>query len=636
MKTFSLRALVVAAGAAALAGAAASASAFEWQVVINNGDYMPTEECVDGVPVDEDAKCRHFNSYNQPSVSINRVVVIRARSKGGGGGGHGGGEGEGGSGGDGSGGGHSGGEPGGHGNQPVHSIYTRDMALEGSPVVKILDRKTEVPQPNNIRRPPETSPNSGPLTAFVETPSFPRIDMWTDTMATRGNHQPVWKVLDEYDEILEQLGTTGIYTNPFTDSSGERQLITGASKLGGETEIEGAEPIQEFPFFQVPEAPGTPFDVFPGAPAVTDGATIVFKGNYTDEEGVGKTGVYYRDLTDEPIPLDDGTELEPAGGTNHVLLIANNTDTHIPGTETVFGSTAPPSAAGREAVFAGFDIEEAPTLGGIYVAPLGQSEPPLTTLVGIGGQVPGEPKGVLFDRLGEGVSFDGRFVAFWGAWGSDTDTKTLILQCREEGNADRVAFCKQEYPAGFETTVPLHQGIFVVDTWLPAANPGRIRAVAKTPTDFDDFVYWNFSGLVPGTGGSDEDGEPARWRSASFVAVSGLVDGNHNDAKYHAAFKARTGDVVDGAYVDPVDGIYLRQGPGVSPIATLIETVMDGTLIDPEAVYADEETGDEMVLPVTEMGIERDGFRGSSLAINASMGTEETGWAGIYLTEIPE
>ena len=34
------------------------------------------------------------------------------------------------------------------------------------------------------------------------------------------------------------------------------------------------------------------------------------------------------------------------------------------------------------------------------------------------------------------------------------------------------------------------------------------------------------------------------------------------------------------------------------------------------------------------MGIERDGFRGNSLAINASMGTEEAGWAGIYLTEV--
>jgi hypothetical protein len=52
---------------------------------------------------------------------------------------------------------------------------------------------------------------------------------------------------------------------------------------------------------------------------------------------------------------------------------------------------------------------------------------------------------------------------------------------------------------------------------------------------------------------------------------------------------------------------------------------MDGTLIDPAAVD----------LPVTEMGIERDGFRGNSLVINVSMGTEVAGWAGIYLTAVP-
>ncbi len=79
---------------------------------------------------------------------------------------------------------------------------------------------------------------------------------------------------------------------------------------------------------------------------------------------------------------------QPAA-TSPVVLIANNTDTLIPGTDTVFGSTSPPSAANGQVVFAGFDNEEAPTLGGIYLAPL-QSEPPLTTLVSIGEQVPGE------------------------------------------------------------------------------------------------------------------------------------------------------------------------------------------------------------------------------------------------------
>ncbi len=70
--------------------------------------------------------------------------------------------------------------------------------------------------------------------------------------------------------------------------------------------------------------------------------------------------MYYRELwTDSQRPV----------ATSPVVLIANS-DTLIPGTNTVFGSTAPPSAADRRVVFAGFDNEESPTLGGIYLAPL--------------------------------------------------------------------------------------------------------------------------------------------------------------------------------------------------------------------------------------------------------------------------
>jgi hypothetical protein len=213
----------------------------------------------------------------------------------------------------------------------------------------------------------------------------------------------------------------------------------------------------------------------------------------------------------------------------------------------------------------------------------------------------------------------------------------LVLQCREEGNTDRVDFCKDQHPDGFTTTVRVHQGIFVHDI-----NNGNTSVVAKTPMDFDDFVYWNFSGRTPGTGEGDDDGELARWRSASFVAVSGLVDGGLTDATFHAALKARTGDVVDGAYVNPVDGIYLRKGPGQSQILTVVETGMDGSLIDPEAVFDDDEdpATPPVALPVTEMGIERDGFRGNSLAVTASMGiegaSEEEGMAGVYVTSVPK
>jgi hypothetical protein len=134
------------------------------------------------------------------------------------------------------------------------------------------------------------------------------------------------------------------------------------------------------------------------------------------------------------------------------------------------------------------------------------------------------------------------------------------------------------------------------------------------------------------TGHSEDDSEPARWRSAAFLATSGLVDHRHSDAVFHAVFKARTGRIVGGAYSDPVDGLYLRTGPGASRIAALVKTGTDATLIDPAGIEAI--TG--APLTITDMGVERDGFRGRWLAINVRMGTEDSGWAGIYLTEMPE
>lgn len=557
MSTKSLQATLLVLGAAAIC---AAAPPFDWQVVVNNGVTVPGDT-------------RTFNSFNQPSVNIDRLVVFRGRSKGGKGTG-----------------------------EPAHGVFTRDMA-HGTPLVTLFDRTTKVPNPNNL----------GAM--FIEPPSIPRIDMRSNTVASRGIHQPTWQYLLP-DGTDTRVGTTGIYTNPFGG------LIAGASNAGNAPDLG---------FFGVPGHPGVKFDMFPGAPAVTNGATLVFKGNFTlpdpndSTKTISKTGVYFRNLRNEAIPLSNGESLPGSGGTRPVVRIAD-TDTLIPGTKVPFGSTAPPSAAGYLAVFAGFDNEANPTKGGIYLAPILWANPPIVPLVKIGGQVPGEAKGVVFNRLGEGVSFDGRFVAFWGAWG--TETRTLVLQCPTDGNKALLDYCRTTYPDGFTTSVPVHQGIFVHDILL-----GTTRIVAKTPTDYDDFVYWNFSGLVPGTGESDETGEPARWRSASFVAVSGLVDGSLLDRNFHVAFKARKGAVVDGAYQSPVDGLYLRKGPGADqPFATLVESGMDGSLIDPAAVdpltYAP--------LPVTAMGLERDGFRGKGLAVTVSMATEAAGWAGVYLTLVPD
>lgn len=510
---------------------------FSWSTVVNNNDRMPGA-----------AEGRTFNSYNQPSVNEKGVVVIRARSRGG--------------------------PPLG---PATHGIYSRNMERAGKPIIRILDQTTKVPGPNNLG------------TKFTESPALPGIDIKSDTIATRGNHQPVWV----YSGI--QAGTTGIYTNPFG------RLITGASKLGA---------VPEFAYFGVPGEPtGTIFDVFPGAPSVTNRATIVFKGNYT--VSAGETGVFYREL-----------ERDPAKSIKPVMLIANTTFTRIPGSGQVFGSLSPPSAANRAVVFAGFDNEDNPRLGGIYRAPL-RDQPRLQTLVRIGDRLPGEASGNTFKRLGEEVAFDGRYVGFWGAWGTQTRTKRLY--CPTDGNKDRIDYCKRVlrcpgYDPGTtcDTTgcyqdkqVPVSQGIFVHD----ATGTNRTRIVAKTGALFDDFLFWSYSGKTPcvGSGGGDveDDGEAVRWRSSAFVAVSGS----------YTAFKAVAGDVV---------GIYLGRPPDQA-ILPVLDTRTDGQAVDPEAPEGST---------ITDVGIQREGFRGRWLVVNAAMGIEgndeESSMAGVYLTRVPK
>ena len=528
-------------------------SVFQWNTVINNDDLMPF------------AQGRTFNSYNPPSVNTKGMVVVRARSRGG--------------------------PPLG---PATHGIYMRDMGQADSDIVRVLDRTTLVPGPNNLG------------TTFVETPSFPRIDMHTNTVATRGNHQPVFEYGPEDDKT--RAGTTGVYSNP------HGELITGAAKLGH---------VPGFEFFGVPEQSNVNFEVFPGAPSVTNGNVIAFKGNYTGD-GMEKTGVYFRQLS-------PGQH----GGDDQTFMIAN-TDTYIPGTKTFFGSTAPPNAADRKAVFAGFDDELAPTLGGIYLAPLTHQQPRLTTLVSIGERVPGDTTKGRFNGLGEGIAFDGRYVGFWGAWGDET--RTLELYCPTEGNKDRIAYCNRELvcedtgeTVGDQDSicdgtgcyqqreVPVNQGIFVHDT-----RTKRTHLVARTGEDFDDFLFWNYAGKAPCTGGGhhgdseeggEEDGESVRWRSSAYLAVSTGIR-----ATFRSAFKARTADVV---------GIYLGEGPGRSPFLTVADTSMDGQLLDPEAPVDST---------IVEVGIEREGLRGDWLAINAKMGVEdgeeEDDMAGIYITKL--
>ena len=515
----------------------------KWRTVANNNNTIP-------------GSTKNFNSYNQPSINSKGLLVFRARAK---------------------------------GPNPESGIFTRDMSGTGGVTVKIADRTTVVPAPNNTLYKPDDT-----LAMFNEYPSIPRIAQNASTVATRGNSQPVWTyILPDMTET--KVGTSGIFANP------AGSLITGVNLLGAVPNPGmGVVGTDYFPYFQVPGAvAGTRFDVFPGSPAVTDENIIAFKGNYT-ENLIGKTGVFYRDLT-------------ASGGLAPVSLIAN-TSTVIPNlpssvTGITFGSTAPPSAANGKMVFAGYDNEASPTYGGIYLAPLSPS-PVLTTLIGIGSPVP-NVAGETFKQFGEALSFDGRYVAFWGAWG--TETKHLVLDCPTDGNKDLLAYCLATYPNGYGVDIPVHQGIFVHDT-----TTGVTTMVAQTGSGIDDFIYWTFSGKPPGVGGGDEgDGELPRWRSSAFVAVSG----SHISGA-ETAFKARTGVIVSDHYDNPVDSIFWSHG---ADLTKLLDTTTDGRSIDPDAPAGST---------VSALSIERESFRGHWLAISVSMLEPVSGesMAGIYVT----
>lgn len=575
--------------------ASAGSFTYEWYTAANNGDLMPAEVAT-----------KFFNSYNQPAVNKEGLVVFRARSRGGEGGGPGQGE-------------------------PEHGIYRRNLAEQG-PLFVVFRRRGAVPQPNNA-----TTGKGGQLATFNEFPSVPRIDAGSSTLATRGQSTPVWTGLveDASGNLVEtRTGTAGVYV-----SASHGTPTTGASMVGDVYEYDASGAIvQMFPYFEVPPhgdgdmlvGPGIGFDQFPGSPAVTERTTIVFKGNFSvkiDEELVGKTGVFYRDFAAK-------------GGTEPIQVIASSLQ-KIPGSEAYFRFTAPPSAGGKYAVFAGYDNEEDPEAGGIYRARLGTKPIALEPVVKIGDPVPGEVNGATFDRFGEAISVssNGRHVLFWGGWGepSGQKTRSVALICPDEGNAARKAACAAATPEGTTGEVPMHQGFFLRDVQL-----GTTTVIARTRDLVDgrvieDFVYWNFSGRVAGMGEGEGDDieEPARWRSTSFGAVSG------NGAPGMTVVKARFEYNEDG--LENEHALLLRdvKPSGIGDLVPLLRTGDLGAIVDPEAPAG---------AVITAIGIERDGFRGNWLAVNVSMlvasevaaaaggeeSEEHTGWAGVYVARFSD
>ncbi len=485
-------------------------------------------------------KTPYFFSYNQPAINTAGQVVFRARAK-----------------------------PltlegqGGGGGEPVRGVYTAlgTGGLAGGIRIVADNLGVLVPQPNTTGA------------QFIEFPSTPRADALSATVATRGQSQPVVTLSDG-----TKVGTSGVYLRVGGDTTeAAPALVTGASLVGN---------VPAYSYFSVPtEAPGTKFDQFPGSPSPVAGIAV-FKGNYT-VDGVGKTGVFLRNTK---------------GGTQPVKLIVKSGMPIPDAPGKVFGSAAPPSAATntlgvKKVVFAGFDNEEAPTAGGIYITKLADATY-LRALAAIGTQVPTMPAGTTFNKFGEGLSFEGRFVTFWGAWGSET--KIVHKDCPADGNKDLIAYCLQQYPSGADLPVPVNQGIFLVDV-----QTSVITLIAKTNADgFTDFLYWTYSGKPPGSSGEAEDAEPPRWRSSAFTAVT----------TNSMVFKGQKG---------AVDGLYARNANS-STIIRVLDTTMDGRSVDPAAPIGSL---------VSAIGVERDGFRGSKVAITASMLNAATtaSWAGIYV-----
>lgn len=134
----------------------------------------------------------------------------------------------------------------------------------------------------------------------------------------------------------------------------------------------------------------------------------------------------------------------------------------------------------------------------------------------------GDALGSVLKTVGEGLSFDGKNVGFWGSWG-DT-TRAVTVKCSSDGNAAIKAACLAQDTNGtagdgiYDFAVPEHQGIFMADT-----ETGAISMMAQTGSQFADFLFWTFSGAPSDSGGDGtDDREPPRWRSSAFVAVDDL------------------------------------------------------------------------------------------------------------------
>lgn len=463
-------------------------------------------------------------------------------------------------------------------------IYTADLA-NGGTIARVADISMTVPEPNELTY-------GQTLAKFGGFPSYPNVDASNPFVAFNATHPPVVSLVDG------KGGSFGLYSNPDgVVATGVGAFVTTLNDV--------------YDYFQVPELPGIPFGAFPYSPSAVGGDTLVFKGDYLNGTAVAM-GIYYRDVSSSSAA---------------VTRIASTFDSKIPGSTRTFAYFGAPTAVGNDVVFVGYDKKTAPTMGGIMMAPV-SALPTITSLVKIGDLVPGSTTDT-FTQFADPVAFDGRYVVFWGAWGTDMISKTL--SCSDIQDPAMSSFCSTTvYPTGSTTVqVPAHQGIFLYDTQAEGAP----IALAVTGSGFNNFAYYTFVGSLPeegaptdvggggqgGGGGETETEVPLE--APGFVLTPNVAVAGQSGSNYTAVFKGNTGSV---------DGIYMATGSGLEA-APALTTVLDTTMAGSKVDYNAPDT-----TQIKSLDLEHVGMSGTWLTIGSSLydsATQST-LPGLYYTTL--
>ena len=527
---------------------------------------------------------------------------------------------------------------------PLAGVYLRLMGSAEQPIQMLFQRGTEVPTPNNV----ESPPLSGHLAGFREFPGFPRIDADALMATARGSSGAVWRFyLPDGEEIRE--GTSGV----FATSNGAR--YTACNMLGDAFDPDTLD--MTFPQFGVPnEHEGTAFTGFPGTSTLGGSRYVAFKGTWS---GYDHMGLHHDDMT--------GLFIRDLAGQEEVLRQVIATDMDLPHSSLALNHArveyiGAPSACDNNLVFYAADDEDdddhhldtkgdgdEPRNGGIYrttfttpsgIASGSSSDPSgLIPVVLLGDEVPGLDHHEEFEELSEAVSINARWIAFWGAWNHDHH-RTRWECPSEEEDPELSKYCQHQedialHHDGFEVDVREHQGIFVYDI-----QTGTTVLVAQTghhDGDIESFVTWEFSGTVPnddhhlggGHDGRDEiptdESEPAAWRMKTYASIETATSFGSDESHFRIAFKAFVRNRYDKTFTppQPVESIFIAEGPGGAAPVAVISTGELGTTLDPDAPAGST---------IRALGMEREALRDGWFVISAKMYDHETeqSWAGVY------